>query len=81
LGSDKNVPKTTSLNTPLLTVQVNPVDENNYAKLAEALQEMASEDPLLDFQWLKEDKELHVKIMGAIQMEILENYYKKPFWS
>ncbi len=79
LGSDANVPKTTSLNTPLLTVQVKPIDENNYAKLAEALQELASEDPLLDFQWVKEDKELHVKIMGAIQVEILEIIIKNRF--
>ena len=79
LGNDLKVPKTTSLNTPLLTVQVKATDENNYAMLAEALKEMASEDPLLDFQWLREDKELHVKIMGSIQMEILQIIIKNRF--
>jgi len=79
LGSDSEVPQNTSLNTPLLTVQVKAQDQNDYAKLAEALQELASEDSLLDFQWLKEDKELHIKIMGAIQMEILQIVIRNRF--
>lgn len=71
LGNPSNIRKQTTLNIPLLTVQVTPKNEADYAKLAEALTELAGEDPLLDFRWHKEDKELHLKIMGVIQMEIL----------
>jgi len=79
LGSPEGVPENTSLNAPLLTVQVKATNENDYAALASALQELASEDPLLDFQWLKDEKELHLKIMGAIQMEILQIVIKNRF--
>ena len=67
------MPKGSSLNVPLLTVQAKAKNETDYAKLAEALQELASEDPMLDFIWLKSEKELHLKIMGSIQMEILQS--------
>lgn len=79
LGSPQGVPEITSLNAPLLTVQVRPINENDYAALAIALLELASEDPLLYFKWLKDDKELHLKIMGAIQMEILQIIIKTRF--
>jgi len=59
------------LQSPLLTVQVKPVEEKDYVALAEALQILNKENPDLDFEWLKEDKELHVKVMGWIQMEVI----------
>ena len=68
-----------SLRTPLLTVQVKALNEKDYAALAEALQELCAEDPSLDFQWLKDEKELHVKIMGWIQMEILARIIEDRF--
>jgi len=59
-------------NQPLLDVQVKAVDDKDYAKLAEALQILSIEDPLLDFKWLKDEQELIIKIMGWIQIEILK---------
>jgi ribosomal protection tetracycline resistance protein len=59
------------LQSPLLTVQVKPIQEKDYIALAEAMQVLNKENPKLDFEWLKEDKELHVKVMGWIQMEVL----------
>ncbi len=61
-----------SLKVPLLTVQLISKNEFDYAPLASALQELNAEDPSLDFQWLKEERELHVKIMGWLQMEVME---------
>lgn len=69
----EEIPKKISLKTPLLTVQVKAENEKDFANLAYALQELSKEDPSLEFDWLKEDKELHVKVMGWIQMQILES--------
>lgn len=79
LGKPDGIPKATSLNVPLLTVQAKAINEQDYAPLAAALQELASEDPMLDFIWLKTEKELHLKIMGAIQTEILQSILKNRF--
>lgn len=79
LGKPDGIPKATSLNAALLTVQARAVNEQDYAVLATALQELASEDPMLDFIWLKTEKELHLKIMGSIQTEILQTLLKNRF--
>ncbi len=80
LGEFSDVlPDDISLRTPLLTVQVKAENDKDYVALAEALQELSVEDPTLDFEWLKEDKELHVKIMGWIQIEVLEKILENRF--
>ncbi len=87
LGNFSDVlPEDISLRTPLLTVQVKPArpaggaeNDKDYPALAEALQELSKEDPALDFEWLREDKELHVKIMGWIQIEVLEKILENRF--
>ncbi|MEI8202372.1 MAG: translation factor GTPase family protein [Bacteroidota bacterium] len=68
-----------SLRTPLLTVQLKAANDKDYAALAAALQELNAEDPSLDFQWMKDEKELHVKIMGWLQMEVLERIIEDRF--
>lgn len=71
LGDPGPVPGNYTLSEPLLSVQVLPRDEADHTRLAEALQQLASEDPHLSFRWVPEERELHVKIMGVIQTEIL----------
>jgi ribosomal protection tetracycline resistance protein len=73
------LPEDISLRTPLLTVQVKAEKDKDYPALANALQELSKEDPTLDFEWLKEDKELHVKIMGWIQIEVIEKILENRF--
>ena len=80
------LPDEISLRTPLLTVQVKPArpaggaeNDKDYPALAEALQKLTKEDPTLDFEWLREDRELHVKIMGWIQIEVLEKMLENRF--
>jgi ribosomal protection tetracycline resistance protein len=63
----------------LLSVQVIPQNEADHTHLAEALQKLASEDPHLNFQWFPDERELHVKIMGAIQTEILTEILSTRF--
>jgi len=71
LGDARPVPGNYKLGAPLLSVRAIPEDEADHAPLAAALQQLSSEDPHLNFTWFHEERELHVKIMGAIQTEIL----------
>ena len=71
LGDSGPVPGTYKLGEALLSVQAIPEDEGDHTKLAEALQQLSSEDPHLNFTWFNDERELHVKIMGVIQTEIL----------
>ncbi|SFL95065.1 ribosomal protection tetracycline resistance protein [Paenibacillus sp. 1_12] len=71
MGSPKGVPGEQRLAVPLLTVQVHWRNEAEYPAVVAAMQELADEDPLLDLQWLQDERELHLKVMGRIQMEII----------
>ncbi|KAA3641211.1 MAG: GTP-binding protein [Bacteroidetes bacterium] len=71
LGSGQGVKKQHALHIPVLTTLVKPDLEKDYAALAKALQIINSEDPSLDFKWYKEEKELHLKMMGPMQIEII----------
>ncbi|MCA0756211.1 TetM/TetW/TetO/TetS family tetracycline resistance ribosomal protection protein [Paenibacillus sp. N4] len=71
VGCADLVPGETRLAVPLLTVQVRWASEAEYPAVVAALQELADEDPLLDLQWLQEQRELHLKVMGPIQIEVL----------
>lgn len=63
----------------LLTTAAVPANEADYAKLAEALQQLSIEDPELEFTWMKDERELHLKIMGWIQIDILTFQLKERF--
>jgi ribosomal protection tetracycline resistance protein len=73
LGSDQNVPAACSLSAPLLTVVVQPENEADFSKLSSALSELTVEDPMLGLEFLPDQRELHLKITGWIQIEVLES--------
>jgi ribosomal protection tetracycline resistance protein len=79
LGDPSPVPGGYSLNSPLLTVQVIPTDPARFTDLAAALEELSSEDPHLAFSWFVDERELHLKIMGPIQTEILTEILKERY--
>ena len=79
LGDPEPVPGNYTLSEPLLSVQVTAKNDADHARLAEALQQLASEDPHLNFKWFQDERELHVKIMGAIQTEILTEILQTRF--
>ncbi|NHN32078.1 GTP-binding protein [Paenibacillus agricola] len=79
VGSPAGVPGEKRLAIPLLTVQVHWRNDAEYPAVVAALQELADEDPLLDLQWLQEERELHLKVMGRIQMEIITDVLKRRF--
>ncbi len=73
------IPSAVSLRMPLLTVQIKAVNSRDYSALAAAMLELDAEDPALEFEWLREEAEIHVKIMGWIQMEVLERILADRF--
>ena len=75
LGSSTSLPRRISpgsLRTPLITVQVIPEKQEQMTALRRACDTLASEDPLLQVQYLRTLDQLHLSIMGTIQLEILE---------
>ncbi len=76
---DADVPIEIKITTPLMFAQVKAVNDKYYPALAAALQELSAEDPALEFEWLREDAELQIKIMGWIQMEVLERILADRF--
>lgn len=79
LGSGKGIKEQHSLHIPVLTTLVKPELDKDYAALAKALQIINSEDPSLDFKWYKEEKELHLKMMGPMQIEIITALLQERF--
>ena len=79
LGDPERVPGNYALSEPLLSVQVRPQEEADHFRLAEALQQLSSEDPRLNFRWFNDERELHVDIMGAVQTEILTEILMSRF--
>jgi ribosomal protection tetracycline resistance protein len=79
LGSPDNIPAVSNIANPLLAVQVFPEDVKRLTDLVDAVKELEEEDPLLHVQWIKEKRELHISIMGTIQLEILQHTLKERF--
>ena len=77
--ASEDIPAGVKLRTPLIIAQVKAVNKKDYPALAAAMQELAYEDPALEFEWLREESELQVKIMGWIQMEVLERILSDRF--
>ncbi|MBB3110719.1 ribosomal protection tetracycline resistance protein [Paenibacillus phyllosphaerae] len=79
VGSPAHVPGEQRLAVPLLTVQVHWRSEAEYPAVVAAFQELADEDPQLDLQWMQDERELHLKVMGQIQMEVLAHMLLSRF--
>jgi len=79
LGDPEPVPGAFRLAVPLLTVQAFAAQEADFPRLVAALKELADEDPMLELQWLREERELHLRIMGVIQMEVLASLLRTRF--
>lgn len=79
LGSAENIPESYSFSAPLLTVMATPENDSDFPALTTALKELADEDPMLGLEFLPQQRELHLKITGWIQIEILESVLKERF--
>lgn len=79
LGSPKNIKKKFSIASPTLTVQAFPKMPEQLDNVVYAFRILEEEDPLLNVQWLDNQRELHVQLMGMVQMEILTKIIKDRF--
>lgn len=79
LGSSKKLMKNYKIATPTLTVRVYSSSEEKLDELVAVLRILEEEDPMLNVQWLDYERELHVQLMGMIQMEILTKVIKSRF--
>ena len=67
------------LRTPLIAVQVIPADPGEMQALRAACAALAAEDPLLQVRYSKALNELQLRVMGAIQLEILAEELENRF--
>ena len=79
LGDPTPVPPPPQEATPLLSVRVRPLQPGDFPRLLDALQQLTDEDPLLDLQWVHDVQELHIKVMGTVQVEILQSLLLSRF--
>ncbi|MDG0811664.1 translation factor GTPase family protein [Cohnella rhizosphaerae] len=79
VGSAEGVPGVRQLAVPLLTVQAFWRSEAEYPAVVAACQELADEDPALALQWMQDERELHLKVMGPIQTEVLASVLQSRF--
>ncbi len=79
LGDPAGVPQSPHLAMPILSVRVHPTRAGDLPRLLDALRELTDEDPLLDLQWLQEVRELHLTVMGTIQIEVLGSLLTSRF--
>ncbi|MBE6768639.1 MAG: TetM/TetW/TetO/TetS family tetracycline resistance ribosomal protection protein [Ruminococcaceae bacterium] len=67
------------LRTPLITVQVIPAEPEQMTALRRACEILSGEDPLLQVQYVRMFNELHLRVMGMIQLEIIEEMLDTRF--
>lgn len=67
------------MRTPLITVQAIPEKPEEMQALRQACMVLSGEDPLLSTQYISSLNELHIQVMGTIQLEILEEILKTRF--
>ena len=68
-----------SVRMPLMTVQVIPEKPEEAQALRQACMTLSSEDPLLQAEYSRETGELHLRVMGKIQLEILQDTLARRF--
>ncbi len=70
---------TYNLVVPLLKVRVIPQNDAKINELISALRELCDEDPLLDMEYLTDEAEIHIKITGTIQLEVIGALLKERY--
>ena len=60
------------LAVPLLMIKVTPKDPQQLPQLMQALSQLSEEDPLLDYEYDRDSREMLIRITGIIQIQILQ---------
>ena len=79
LGNGYAIPDLSTPVEPMLTARIFPEQSNEWNDLLEALQRLEDEDPLLNVEWLEEQREIHLRFFGEVQMEIICNMLLSRF--
>ena len=66
------------ITAPLFSVQVYG-EEGKENQLLQAIMELSDEDPLMEYNWNTDERELVIRIMGKIQLEILQYLLQKRY--
>jgi len=77
LGCEKE--DTISVLEPVLTYRMEFEENVNLHQAYEKLQVLAQEDPGLHIEWKEKINEIHVKVMGDIQIEVLKQLIRERF--
>lgn len=64
---------------PVLTYTVTASDGTDAHKLLGALRELEDEEPLLHVRWIERLEEIHIQLMGAVQLEIVQELLRTRF--
>lgn len=76
LGSEEDLPQATF--QPVLSYAVDPQGNDIHACLT-ALRQLADEDPQLVVTWSEHLQEIHVRLMGEVQLEVLQQLLAEHF--
>lgn len=77
-GEGIGISDTDTFFKPVLTYRVNP-GEHDIHECLKALKVLEDENPQLHLTWSKHLQEIHVQVMGEIQLEILEQILQERF--
>lgn len=64
---------------PMMAVRVQAGKEVPVQALLSALRQLEEEDPLLGVEWNQQLEEIHISIMGTIQLEVLQQVLRERF--
>ncbi len=79
LGCEEAIPRPVKLLEPLYRIRVIPADPGRFPDLMEALTVLTEEDPFLDFRFDRQRQELHIRIVGLMQTQILSSLLESRF--
>lgn len=82
LGDSSRLPRRVEpgrMRTPLITVKAIPEKPEHMQALRQACQILSGEDPLLHCQYVSSLNELHLRAMGTIQLEVLQEILQNRF--
>lgn len=67
----EDVSRDCRLAVPLLMIKVTPEDPEQLPRMMQALSQLSEEDPLLDYEYDQDTREMLIRITGIIQVQIL----------
>lgn len=77
LGIEMNLDM--SVLKPVLTYQLVLPAQTNAFRMLSQLRELEEEDPMLHIVWYEQLQEIHIQLMGEVQIEILKRVIKERF--